>query len=286
MSRSRFFSSNKKRNFITILMVLVIVAAIMVSILMPLLSKPNTAAEGETFSPMPAKTSETVEMLRDLPQDFTVDITSNKNITQQNLSDFVTVTNSKGTGINVEIEKRSDCYTILPPASKYDKGEYYTIELHDAKFKDEKLSSQSSLLFATGKEDVTDIQLKKDLNKISEDKILVVTDDTIDLIKEAEKTYKVGDMLLIPDPEDGLGEAAYKIEEIIADNGNIISLKVSNPSLDEVYGKVEIYGNQNPTFDDLVFFTSEEIEKELLNNESVRAVGFACAVLDLSLIHI
>ena len=280
MSRSRFFSSNKKRNFITILMVLVIVAAIMVSILMPLLSKPNTAAEGETFSPMPAKTSETVEMLRDLPQDFTVDITSNKNITQQNLSDFVTVTNIKGIGINVEIEKRSDCYTILPPASKYDKGEYYTIELHDAKFKDEKLSSQSSLLFATGKEDVTDIQLKKDLNKISEDKILVVTDDTIDLIKEAEKTYKVGDMLLIPDPEDGLGEAAYKIEEIIADNGNIISLKVSNPSLDEVYGKVEIYGNQNPTFDDLVFFTSEEIEKELLNNESVRAVGFACAVLD------
>lgn len=269
----------KKKSVIAIILVLVMIVAVLTSILVPL-SKSKTA-EGDVFTPMPAQTSETVEMLKDLPQDFTVDITSDKNINQQNLSEFVTVTNNSGTVINVGIEKRNGgYYTILPPANKYDKGEYYTIQLQNAKFKDERLSSQSSLLFATGKEDVTDIQIKTELNSVSEEKIIYVSDDTIELVKESDKIYNAGDVLLLPDPEDGLGEAAYKIEEVLADNGTVISLSVSKPSLDEVYGKVEIYGNQEPTLDDLKFYSKEEVEEELLKNESVRAIGFACAVLD------
>ena len=243
----------KKKSVIAIILVLVMIVAVLTSILVPL-SKSKTA-EGDVFTPMPAQTSETVEMLKDLPQDFTVDITSDKNINQQNLSEFVTVTNNSGTVINVGIEKRNGgYYTILPPANKYDKGEYYTIQLQNAKFKDERLSSQSSLLFATGKEDVTDIQIKTELNSVSEEKIIYVSDDTIELVKESDKIYNAGDVLLLPDPEDGLGEAAYKIEEVLADNGTVISLSVSKPSLDEVYGKVEIYGNQEPTLDDLKFY--------------------------------
>ncbi len=278
MNRSSF-ANVKKKKIITIILVLLLTVTVLTGVLTPLM-RPKTV-EGETFTPMPAKTSETVEMLNDLPQDFTVDITSDKNITQDNLAEFVTVTNSKGTKTNVRIEKQNGgYYTILPPITKYEKGEYYKIQLQNAKFKDENLSSQSSILFATGKDSVTDVQIKKEVEAISGEKVVYISDDVIDLVKEKEKTYKIGNMLLLPDPEDGLGEVAYKIEEVRSDNGNIISLGVSRPSLDEVYGKVEIYGNQNPTLDDLKFFSEEEIEQGILESESVRAIGFACAVMD------
>ena len=56
----------KKKSVIAIILVLVMLVAVLTSILVPL-SKSKTA-EGDVFTPMPAQTSETVEMLKDLPQ--------------------------------------------------------------------------------------------------------------------------------------------------------------------------------------------------------------------------
>lgn len=279
MQRTKLLLS-KNNKLIMFILVAVLVLTLLFAILMPFFQ--TNVAEVNAFTPMAEQTSEKVEMLNNLPQDFTVDITSDKDINVNNLSQFVKVTDSQGTGIDVGIEKQKDFYTILPPDTLYKKGQYYTIALTNAKFKEDNIAAQSSVMFATAKEDVKDISAKQELKSVPEQKVIFISESekTIEMVKESGRTYNVGDILLLPDPEDGLGEAAFKIEEINADNGEVISLKFSRPSLDEVYDKVEIYGTQNPTEENVTFFSEEEIKEQILNSESVRSVGFAVAAME------
>ena len=268
----------KKNRAIAIALILVLLCSLCGSLVLSFFQR-NTD-KGEPFVPMQSKTSENIEMLRDLPQDFTFDINADDNINQENLADYVTVNDSRNMPVAVRVERHKNYYTILPPEYMYEQGEYYTVQLQNAKFQDKRLAMQNKVTFATGKDDIMDVDVKTELSSVAVEKVVYASDDTIELVKESGKEYNVGDILILPDTEEGVGEVAYKIVNINADNGSIISLEVVRPSLDEVYDKVEIYGAQLPNPEDVSFYSEESIEEALANNESVKAMGYAVDVLN------
>ncbi|MCH5259594.1 MAG: hypothetical protein J1F18_07570 [Lachnospiraceae bacterium] len=268
----------KKNNVISIALVLVLLCSLCGGLMVSFFHR--NIEKSDSFVPMQSKTSENVELLRDLPQDFTFDIMADDSINHENLSDYVVVNDSKNMPVPVRVESHENFYTILPPESMYEQGEYYTVELQNAKFQEKNLAMQSRVTFAIGKNDILEVDTKTELGTIADEKIVYVSDDTIELVKEKDREYNIDDILLLPDMEDGLGEVAYKIVKINADNGNIISLGVVRPSLDEVYDKVEIYGEQLPNPEDVSFYSEEAIEEALAKNESVKAIGYAVDVIN------
>jgi hypothetical protein len=274
----------RKHIVFTACIVLILIAGTLSGILIPLLNnRVNDTELGNDgiSSPVSAQSVEKIESIRDASRDFTFDVVSNTQLTNENLSNHVTVVDSHKKPIAVSVLKKGDYYTISPPISLYDAGEFYTVTLSGAKFKDERLKDNNGIMFATTKESVEKFEYKEAVRNIDENKVVSVEDGYIELVNDRAQQYAVGDILIIKEENDGfIEEVAYKVDTIVADNGDVSILGISQPVMDEVYAELEIYGSYDPKLEDVQFFAEEEIIKQVKNSESVQAMSYAVAIMN------
>ncbi|MCL2755563.1 MAG: hypothetical protein FWE45_00740 [Firmicutes bacterium] len=262
------------------LMLVLVCSAVLIPIFTLRANTPGGKDDDPVIQPaLDQQTSESTQMLRDMPMDLYFDITSIAIITNENIRDFVRVVDIRESAIDVSIEQRNGYFRVNPPTELYLPGETYFIELQNARFRDERLRNQNAVKFTISGEERKDIIFNDKVLEVNEQYVQSFDEETgILVIIENGITYNVGDIIMVPTYFGGIYvDTALRILEVITHpNGDVI-LRTETPYMDEVFDELEIYGSFESRSEDIHFFSEEEIKQSLLEHESIQAISFAVA---------
>lgn len=193
-----------------------------------------------------------VYYVKKVPKDFTFDVFIDDS-TEQLEYKFV---DEEGNEVEARVKKKNDdLYEIRAPRSGYDEGVRYRLELgQGAHFAHEELVHAESLVFAAERDPIEHYKF---------------TDQVVEL--EQEITYISADMIEVENYDFKEDEIAFGLDE----NGEYVVYKVSEvleegiakidfPAIDEIYSELEVYGEYEFDFNDIV--SNPEIEATIVNN--------------------
>ena len=152
-------------------------------------------------------------------------------------------------------EKSNGIYEINAPKLGYDEGQKYYLELgSDTSFSHENLAGAKSLVFAIDRDPIEHYKFTDQVIEL-EETIREVATDTIEVANQ-----NLEEDTIIFGMNDRDEYVAYKIAEVLSDG----SAEITYPAIDEIYAELEVYGNYDFDFHDLV--ANPDIKAELISN--------------------
>lgn len=177
------------------------------------------------------------------------------------------LTDEAGNEVDARIKQKNDnTYEIRAPKSGYDEGERYRLELgQGAFFSNEELLDAESLVFAIERGPIEHYKFTDQVVELDQEIVQV----SPDVIEVEDFDLKEDDIIF------GLNEdeeyVAYKVSEVI----NQGRAQVTIPAIDEIYAELEVYGEYEFDFNDIV--SNPEIEAKLVNN--IKSSNFYSSLL-------
>ena len=143
--------------------------------------------------------------------------------------------------------------TFIKADEFYQEGETYTLELTDAKFKEESLKDAKKVIFKIEEPEKADYKFSEQV-KILEEDIVKEDEDTIKLPNE---NIRENDIILVKnDEQENDFKEAYKIENIENDYAT-----VSTPEVAEIYDTFDLYYEKKVSFEN--FKVDKEMEDKI-----------------------
>lgn len=166
------------------------------------------------------------------------------------------LTDEAGNEVDARVKKKKDnTYEIRAPRSGYHEGERYRIELGEgALFANEELLHAESLVFAIERSPIEHYKFTDQVIELDQ-QILQVSPDIIEV---ENVDLNEGDIIFGLNEDDEY--IAYKISEVINEN----RVQVTIPAIDEIYSELEVYGEYEFDFNEIV--SNPDIETKLVNN--------------------
>jgi len=149
------------------------------------------------------------------------------------------IVDSNGNPADIIISTSNLKTTIKAPEGGYTPGETYTIVLPaEAVFTDESLKSARILSFNIGIDELREATFKENVKELDKTSVIQGDDTSVTLQKNTE--VKVGDIIIISNPNNTDDKAAYKVTNI-QENSDSKLVTIVSPKIDEVYQDVQIY---------------------------------------------
>lgn len=175
--------------------------------------------------------------------------------------------------VKTTIKKKKKYYEIAS-SNHYEAGKTYKMVLENGVFVDEKLKKIETLYFTIVRPNAN--------TQILNEKVIKVDNNIITNILEKDHYYQItsnleykkGDILYYQNKNDVM---VFKIDNIISNNGTFI-MDTQNPTLEEIFKELDIYGEFNLNItdfipnDDLKDYIEVAIEKSDLFNNIIPSV--------------
>jgi len=269
-----------RRRASAIIAMLLVVLMVTTTMILVLPDRGGSQVQAEDwFEPYQEQTHEQVQIITGVASNFEVKITSDQQITNENLNDFVFVTDIRDIPIDVSVRGGGGYFAVLPPAGLYRAGHYYTIFLNHAEFYDERLQGQNYVTFRIYREETLDVYYNDSVREIPDSRVISVSDYRLELVNDLSEPFLIGDMLLVTDPRDDLAKTAFRVDDIVSNNGRVSVLRVSQPYMQDLFERIQIYGTSSPSIGDIEFYCEDEIMRQVLNTEDVQALSSAVYTL-------
>lgn len=177
----------------------------------------------------------------DVPIDKVWEFSFYKEISPEGLTDeHVFVLNEEQTKVDVEIALMNQNKTIQisPPKGGYNEGSYYEIHFSNqiGYVDGDLVETPFGMTFTTDREEVEEIVTNNNIITVEQKDILSLSNQEVEISKDAKKDFKVGDILILQTDLEG---TAVKVSGIKEDNSSYF-LTIEVPEFFELFERINI----------------------------------------------
>ena len=198
-------------------------------------------------------------------KNFTFEVESNINLTNDNVNNYVKVTSSLNEQVSIKVSEKNGLYIIS--SNDYQEGEIYNVEVKEGVTLYNRADNQ--LTFMIKPENKINVDYKDNVKVISTSQVnSIVNEAEKDIIILKEKLFDEKDIFVIVD--NNMPQGMYQVETYAYDNVNYIYTCIA-PNSEEVFNELEISGSGEAQIEQLALdeqYLSSMIEAYKKSNMS------------------